>query len=205
MIRWEDDFNELSARVLFGRNELTLSWALGEPMPAGLVDDIMKALDTSASPSVKRADAERPTEATRQDLHTSHSGVLRTLNRVLAEEEQEDKDKYDAAYSKYVADASEGSEARLLELLAALVKKTEGVTASQPDELDTAEALIEASKAHNDDVHAQLRSLVQAFGGVYHAGPVKKQSRVQEKANSDYMGVITKVVDTIRGSGIMHR
>ena len=51
MIRWEDGFNELSARVLFGRNELTLSWALGEPMPAGLVDDIMKALDTSASPS----------------------------------------------------------------------------------------------------------------------------------------------------------
>ena len=45
MIPWEDDFNELSARVLFGRNELTLSWGLGEPMPADLADDIVKALE----------------------------------------------------------------------------------------------------------------------------------------------------------------
>ena len=54
--------------------------------------------------------------------------MLRTLNDVLAEEEKEDKLKYDAAYSKYVSCASEGSEARLLKLLAALVKQTEGAT-----------------------------------------------------------------------------
>ena len=86
---------------------------------------------------------------------------------LLAEQEKEDKDKYDAAYAKYVSDAPEGSEARLLEMLAALAKQTEGATASQPDELNTVEALIEASREHNDRVHAQLRSLVQAFGGQY--------------------------------------
>ena len=126
-------------------------------MPAGLVDDIMKALDPTnraASASVDRV----------------NSGVLRVVNRVLAvaeEQEKEDKDKYDAAYAKYVSDAPEGSEARLFEMLAALAKKTEGATASQPDELNTVEALIEASREHNDHVHAQLRSLVQAFGGYY--------------------------------------
>ena len=41
MIAWEDDFDELSARVLFGRNELTLSWGLGEPMPEALVVDAL--------------------------------------------------------------------------------------------------------------------------------------------------------------------
>ena len=48
---------------------------------------------------------------------------VRIMNRVLEEEEKEDKHKYDAAYAEYVADAPEGAEARLFEQLAA--KKTE--------------------------------------------------------------------------------
>ena len=98
------------------------------------------------------------------------------------EQEKEDKDKYDAAYAKYVSDAPEGSEARLLEMLAALAKKTEGATARQPDELNTVEALIEASREHNDRVHAQLRSLVQAFGGYYEGEGMC--ARVHERAHA---------------------
>ena len=177
MIAWEDDFDELSARVLFGRNELTLSWGLGEPMPAGLVDDIMKALGQDA------------TRAASASVDRTNSGVLRVVNRVLAvaeEQEKEDKDKYDAAYAKYVSDAPEGSEARLFEMLAALAKKTEGATASQPDELNTVEALIEASREHNDHVHAQLRSLVQAFGGYYEGEGMC--ARVHERAHTHAHG-----------------
>ena len=32
---------------------------------------------------------------------------------------------------------------------------------------------------------------------------MKKESRVQEKAEADYLGDVTKVVDTVRASGIM--
>ena len=45
-----------------------------------------------------------------------------------------------------------------------------------------AKALLEASRVHNDHVHEQLRALVEAFGGAYHAGP--KGPRIQGKADS---------------------
>ena len=44
MIPWEQQFDHLQARVMFGMNSLALSWMEGTPMPEGLVDDIMAAL-----------------------------------------------------------------------------------------------------------------------------------------------------------------
>eukprot|EP01043_Picozoa_sp_COSAG02_P001879 COSAG02_NODE_41_length_47431_cov_32.449204_22_plen_551_part_00 len=44
MIPWEAEFEELQARVLFNRNMLTLEWQQGEPMPQGLVGDVLKAI-----------------------------------------------------------------------------------------------------------------------------------------------------------------
>ena len=45
MIPWSDEFDHIAARVLFGRNELSLAWPLGKPMPEDLPDDIAKALE----------------------------------------------------------------------------------------------------------------------------------------------------------------
>eukprot|EP01043_Picozoa_sp_COSAG02_P012462 COSAG02_NODE_481_length_21461_cov_43.885597_1_plen_512_part_10 len=44
MIPWEDEFEELHARVLFNRNMLTLEWQQGTPMPSSLVPEIVKAM-----------------------------------------------------------------------------------------------------------------------------------------------------------------
>ena len=43
-IPWGDEFEFPTARELFGSNLLTLSWIKGEPLPAGLVDEILKAI-----------------------------------------------------------------------------------------------------------------------------------------------------------------
>ena len=44
MIPWERQFDHLQARVMFGMNDLQLGWMEEDPMPEGLVDDIMAAL-----------------------------------------------------------------------------------------------------------------------------------------------------------------
>jgi hypothetical protein len=51
MIPFDQDFEQLQARVMFGMNKLSLSWTVGQPMPATLVDDIIKAIE---SPSWER-------------------------------------------------------------------------------------------------------------------------------------------------------
>ena len=48
MISWEDEFEELQARVLFNRNILMLEWQQGQSMPEKLVPEIIKALELPA-------------------------------------------------------------------------------------------------------------------------------------------------------------
>ena len=91
--------------------------------------------------------------------------MLQIMDRVLAEEEEGDKHKYDAAYGQYVAEAPEGTEARLFEKLGALAAKCEGAVATQPDHLNTVEKLLAASEEFNDRVHEVLGKFVAAFGG----------------------------------------
>eukprot|EP01043_Picozoa_sp_COSAG02_P022650 COSAG02_NODE_1184_length_14008_cov_44.301963_1_plen_678_part_00 len=45
MIPWEQEFEELQARVLFNQNMLTLEWQQGQAMPPTLVGEILKAID----------------------------------------------------------------------------------------------------------------------------------------------------------------
>jgi hypothetical protein len=51
MIPFEQEFNHLQGRVLFGMNKLCLHWMEGEPMPDNIADDILKAVnDPSTAP-----------------------------------------------------------------------------------------------------------------------------------------------------------
>ena len=43
-IPWGEEFTFPAARELFGSNLLTLTWIKGEPLPAELVDDLLKAI-----------------------------------------------------------------------------------------------------------------------------------------------------------------
>ena len=43
-IRWDDEYEHETARVLFGSNLLALSWIKGESMTSDLVDEILRAL-----------------------------------------------------------------------------------------------------------------------------------------------------------------
>ena len=51
MIPWEQDFDHLQARVMFGMNSLVLSWMEAAPMPGDLVDGIVAALEGNGQPS----------------------------------------------------------------------------------------------------------------------------------------------------------
>ena len=44
MIPWDQQFDHLQGRVLFGLNQLTLAWMSGEPMPDGLAQQVADAL-----------------------------------------------------------------------------------------------------------------------------------------------------------------
>ena len=48
MIPYDAEYEHLQGRVMFGMNKLTLTWLEGEPMPATIVTDILKALDVWA-------------------------------------------------------------------------------------------------------------------------------------------------------------
>ena len=51
MIPWEQTFDHLQARVMFGMNSLVLSWMEEMPMPEDLVDSIVAALEGDGQPS----------------------------------------------------------------------------------------------------------------------------------------------------------
>eukprot|EP01043_Picozoa_sp_COSAG02_P002431 COSAG02_NODE_56_length_43700_cov_33.650765_2_plen_1893_part_00 len=53
MIPFDQDFEELQARVIFGANKLVLQWIVGEPMPADLPDRIIKAISPAAASLAK--------------------------------------------------------------------------------------------------------------------------------------------------------
>eukprot|EP01052_Picozoa_sp_SAG31_P009221 SAG31_NODE_480_length_15108_cov_56.073423_10_plen_673_part_00 len=45
MIPWEQEFDHLQARVMFGQNKLTLDWQIGAAMPPLLCEQIVRALE----------------------------------------------------------------------------------------------------------------------------------------------------------------
>ena len=103
--------------------------------------------------------------------------------------------------------APEGTETKLLESLAqldALCRDDDGHVKKiqQPPYLNDVSLLLGAAKTHNDKIHAKVEAMVVACGGHYQAGPIKLARRVLAKATNDYQGVVAKVIDVVRGSGI---
>jgi len=58
MIPWEQQFDHLQARVMFGMNSLVLSWMEEMPMPEDLVDSIVAALEGDGQPSAPAPEPE---------------------------------------------------------------------------------------------------------------------------------------------------
>ena len=58
MIPWEQPFDHLQARVMFGMNSLVLSWMEEMPMPEDLVDNIVAALESDAPPPAPEPEGE---------------------------------------------------------------------------------------------------------------------------------------------------
>ena len=63
MIQWSADFEHLQARVWFGMNSLVLSWEEEMPMPEGLVDGVVAALEGGEQPVPAPAPAPEPEPA----------------------------------------------------------------------------------------------------------------------------------------------
>ena len=45
MIPFDEEFEHLQARMLFGMNKFQILWELGTPMPADLADRIVEAME----------------------------------------------------------------------------------------------------------------------------------------------------------------
>ena len=52
----------------------------------------------------------------------------------------------------------------------------------------------------NDAAHAYIGAIMAECGAEYHAGPVKIANRIQAKADADYGGDVTKVIETVRAA-----
>ena len=105
----------------------------------------------------------------------------------------EDRVRYESSWKKLVSDAPAEAVASLYEKLRTLVVNTEermgrgGAQVVQPPSLSTVEALVEATEAHNDAVHAFIGAIVaECDGAVYDPGPIKSVERIQAKADADY-------------------
>eukprot|EP01047_Picozoa_sp_COSAG01_P000879 COSAG01_NODE_17_length_39991_cov_30.596160_38_plen_128_part_00 len=53
MIGWEEEFDHLTARVLFGKNKLEMQWLPGEPMPTTLVRDIVTSIENTVEEKIQ--------------------------------------------------------------------------------------------------------------------------------------------------------
>ena len=52
MIPFEQEFEHLQARMLFGMNKFQISWELGKPMPPDLPDRIVEAMQSQGRISI---------------------------------------------------------------------------------------------------------------------------------------------------------
>ena len=55
-IPWTDKFEHEAARELFGSNLMALTWIKGEPMPRGLVDEILRGLGLERESGPQRSE-----------------------------------------------------------------------------------------------------------------------------------------------------
>ena len=91
MIPWEQTFDHLQARVMFGMNSLALSWMEEAPMPGDLVDGIVAALETPA-PAPELLDespAPAPAPAPAPIRQEGSGDINETVRRIIAETDPE--------------------------------------------------------------------------------------------------------------------
>ena len=133
--------------------------------------------------------------------------TLEALRHNLTIAEAEDKAGFEEIWANHVAASPIGGELRLYEALAKLdqmCRDEDGKLPSvkQPDYFKDLATMSAIANANNDFIHDTIRKLVNKCGGHYDAGPVKLGRRIQAKANNDYNGDISKVIDPVRGSGM---
>ena len=121
--------------------------------------------------------------------------MLHNVYADMSADEAAFKDKFDGAWAKMCADAGPGADAVLSALLTDLVQLNRSDAVAQENVQSVAE-LMELSRQHNKRVQSVFKSLADACGAEYKAGPVKDSKRVQEKMDSDYEGDVKRVVDT---------
>ena len=86
MIPWDSQFQHMQARVMFGMNDLQLGWMEEDPMPEGLVDDIMAALVAEAPPPAPEDDELSATgsAASLRPQMSRENDMTASLRRIMA-------------------------------------------------------------------------------------------------------------------------
>lgn len=111
---------------------------------------------------------------------------MRVLYQEMANIDGSDKEKFDAAFQKYVDNSPVGAEDVMYEKLAALVKKCHGpnTVVEQEAHLNSVETLLDASRRHNDTIQSYLRKFIEGCGAEYHPGPIKEAERIEAKVRA---------------------
>lgn len=134
MIPWDEDFEELQARVLFNRNMLTLDWQQGTPMPATLIGEIVKALDL-------------PTGGTASPSHAATAEAATAQAAAEIAEAQAEAGKVRAAALHAAEQVKAAAAAEMAELTSQRAHVEEIAAKAQSDAVAAQEALAKAKAA----------------------------------------------------------
>jgi hypothetical protein len=142
--------------------------------------------------------------------HTGLSALLSAIVGNTASFATQDRIKYDSVFTNLVPGRSFQ---QLLGVCSTLVRD---LAPSSPGSLrqclvpsgetTTAEHVVAAAKQHNDRFHEMMRLLLFGREGEYLAGPMKTQSRIEQKAESDYAleagenDPYSRIIDAVRGT-----
>ena len=111
---------------------------------------------------------------------------LAVLNQQLMVDKKNDQEKFAAAWERLVGEGEPGDEARALEILGALTRRSALPNGKQPvakqvSALADVDALLEEAEEEDRDFHIFFRDFVEEFDGEYKRGMNKKRERAVEK------------------------
>lgn len=125
-----------------------------------------------------------------------HENVIKQLNLAC----NQDLQVYDDIWQRYYKD-QHGT----VELLQRVEQMSTQKFPSVRQPFRDQSSLEAAAKSENDQIHAILRSVVEANGGKYEEGPLKGTDRLCDKVHGDYDGDFSRILDVVRGTGLFQK
>eukprot|EP01047_Picozoa_sp_COSAG01_P074934 COSAG01_NODE_12680_length_1700_cov_11.066209_1_plen_377_part_10 len=141
MIPFDQEFENLQARVIFNANKLVIPWMLGTPMPANLPDQILQAMGV-ASPAPARPDIEPEDEAAAPGME-----VALAAERAQLQAQQAQLQAQQAQAAAAQSEQKAALEAQAAQMKAQMEAQTAALQRQQSELRQQSEALAQQQRA----------------------------------------------------------